>query len=279
MTQAQVIISEDLSGVGQVSLGVALPVLAALGFNCAVLPTAVLSTHTGGLGTPAVANLAAQIAPTLSHWQRLRLSPRGLLLGYLGQAALPVWQAALPAWREVKVRVIDPAMADGGHLYAGFDDHYVAGMRNLITQATVITPNATEAALLLGEPVAAAPVTAASAQALASRLAARFGVAVIVTGIALTDGTLGVAGQSAAGPAWLNRSRRMPGHFFGTGDLFAAVVCGALMQGTSLQAAATLGASMVARAIQHTDDGRLGLNFAAGLPWLMTRLKEESLHD
>lgn len=279
MTQAQVIISEDLSGVGQVSLGVALPVLAALGFNCAVLPTAVLSTHTGGLGTPVIADLAGQIAPTLAHWQRLKLTPRGLLLGYLGQAALPVWQAALPAWRAAKVRVIDPAMADGGTLYAGFDGQYVAGMRHLITQATVITPNATEAALLLGEPAAVAPVTAAAAQALAARLAARFAVAVIVTGIPLADGTLGVAGQSIGAPAWLNRSRRLPGHFFGTGDLFAAVVCGALMQGISLQAAATLGASMVARAIQHTDDGRLGLNFAAGLPWLMSRLEEEPLHD
>ncbi|WP_054664071.1 hypothetical protein [Lacticaseibacillus camelliae] len=81
MTQPQVIISEDLSGVGQVSLGVALPVLATLGFNCAVLPTAYLSTHTGGLGQPVVTSLAAQIAPTSAHWQTLPLQPQGVLLG------------------------------------------------------------------------------------------------------------------------------------------------------------------------------------------------------
>ena len=275
MTQPQVIISEDLSGVGQVSLGVALPVLAALGFNCAVLPTAYLSTHTGGLGQPVVTDLAAQIAPTSAHWQTLPLQPQGVLLGYLGKTALAAWQQVLPDWHAAPVRLLDPAMADGGRLYAGFDAAYVAAMRELIPQASGMTPNLTEAQLLLGQEPDLAPRSDEGAAELATQLVKTFGVQVLVTGIPLLDGSLAVAGcTDAAAPAWVNRNQRLPGHYFGTGDLFAAVVCAALMRGQTLQHAAILGANFVARAIQQTDDPRLGLNFAAGLPWLSRELEE-----
>lgn len=274
MTQPQVIISEDLSGVGQVSLGVALPVLAALGFNCAVMPTAYLSTHTGGLGQPTTVSLAAQIAPTSAHWQTLPLRPQGVLLGYLGQAALPAWQQVLPDWQGAPVRLLDPAMADSGKLYSGFDDRYVAAMRELIPQASLITPNLTEAQLLLGQQQALAPRSDEAAAALAAQLTATFGVQTLVTGIPLTDGTLGVAGCTSGAAPWVNRNQRLAGHYFGTGDLFAAVVCGALMRGQTLQRAAILGASFVARAIQRTDEPRLGLNFAGSLPWLSRELEE-----
>lgn len=279
--QPGVIISQDLSGVGQVSLGVALPIIAAMGFNPYVLPTAVLSTHTGGLGQNTYTDLSATIAATLAHWQSLALTPTGLLLGYLGQAAAPVWHQALPQWQNIPLRVVDPVMADGGKLYHGFDESYVTLMRQLVAQATVITPNVTEAYLLLGEKQPPT-LTEAAAQQLAQRLAQRFGVTVVVTGIPLTADTLGVAGAASHESSWLLTTPMRPGHFFGTGDLFASVLTGALLYNRPLKQAAQLATHFLDQAISHTLDAgfdpRFGLAYANALPQLLIQLKEGHAH-
>jgi pyridoxine kinase len=274
--QPSVIISQDLSGIGQVSLGVALPLIAAMDFNPFSLPTALLSTHTGGLGKNTFLDLSAQMPAILTHWQTLGLQPDGLLLGYLGHNALAVWQSWLPRFHRVPVRVIDPVMADNGQLYHGFDAAYVKAMRTLVTQATVITPNPTEALLLLDEPLTPAPLTAATAKALAARVAARFEVTVVLTGAPLESGDLGVAGAGPGSPPWCLTTASLAGHYFGTGDIFASVLCGALLRGLGLQAASQLAMTFVSKAISATlaahRDVRFGVDYAAGLPWLLAQL-------
>lgn len=276
--QPSVIISQDLSGIGQVSLGVALPLIAAMDFNPFTLPTALLSTHTGGLGDNTYLDLSAQMPAILTHWQSLALQPAGLLLGYLGQKALAVWQTWLPQYQTVLVRVIDPVMADHGRLYQGFDEQYVAAMRTLVQHATVITPNPTEAALLLGETAPRKPLTIAAAQGLASRVATRFAVAVVLTGVALTTGELGVVGAQPQAPPWCLTTAKLAGHYFGTGDIFASVLCGAMLRGMALPAASRLAMTFVSKAITTTlasgSDGRLGVDYAAGLPWLLAQLPQ-----
>ncbi len=106
----------------------------------------------------------------LAHWQTLDLDPQAILLGYLGPKALKVWQTWLPKFKTVPLVVIDPVMGDNGQLYRGFDQNYVDAMQALITQANVITPNPTEAQLLLGESPNADALTPQVASQLAERL-------------------------------------------------------------------------------------------------------------
>ncbi len=270
-----VIISQDLSGVGQVSMTVALPLLTAMRQDCYVLPTALLSAHTGFAGST-FADLSPQMPGILTHWQQLGLAPDGLLLGYLGAPALAVWQQWLPQYHSLAVRVIDPVMADDGKLYRGFGPEYVAAMRDLVAQATVITPNPTEAQLLLDEPLRDKPWDEAAAKALAERVAERFGVAVVVTGVALDHGSIGVVGTDGA-QSWVLRHRRFAGHYFGTGDIFASVLCGALLSRRGLQEACDLAATFVTKAIISTlatvRDPRMGVDYVADLPWLIAQLQ------
>lgn len=274
--QPAILVSQDLSGIGQVALGAAIPVLVAMGYNPSILPTAVLSTHTGGLGNPVVADLAGKIAGTLTHWESLGIQWRGLQLGYLGSAAATVWQDWLPRLApQIPVRLIDPVLGDAGRLYRGFDTADIAVMRTLVTHATVITPNPTEAAFLLNRPVPE-QLTEAAAQELVLALVNRFKVATVMTGVPLSNGTTAVIGGTLGEETpWIQRTPTLPGHFFGTGDLFASVLVGALCTGRPLANSTAIAMTAVTQAIEATvaahRDPKLGVAISAALPFLTTK--------
>ena len=222
----KVLISQDLSCYGQVSLGVALPLLGASGFAPTILPTAVLSTHTGGFGANSYLDLADEMLNIIHHWQQLDLKFTAIYLGYLGKRALSVWlnhyqTLAIPS----TITLIDPVMGDNGRLYRGFDDDYVKEMQTLIKTATIVTPNFTEAAFLLNQPqLATSPPTIELAEKLARTLAEKYSIpTVVITGIDLAADQIGLVcyeqkpdrSQSFVQP-------KLAGNFFGTGDLFAS---------------------------------------------------------
>ena len=272
MADQSIIVSQDLCGAGAVSLGAALPILAALGLRPRVLPTALLSTHTG-IPDNTYLDLSGQIAPILRHWATVALNIGGLYLGYLGPQALAVWREQLPRLAALPLRVVDPAIADGGKLYCGLDADYVTGMRNLLAHATLVTPNVTEAQLLLGRKPTTKPVTAAAAQELAAAFFAQFQIPVVLTGIALTSGRIGVA-SAAQQTVQMQTTEALPGHYFGTGDMFASVLAGRLLQGRPLQTAIASAMDFIARAIAVTnqaaeaDNPLQDVNFGPVLPTL-----------
>ncbi|WP_125708427.1 pyridoxamine kinase [Lacticaseibacillus porcinae] len=274
--QAKVIISQDLSGVGQVSMGVALPLIAALGHDPLPLPTALLSAHTG-FANNTYFDLSAQMAEILTHWESLELDPQAILLGYLGKNALKVWQTWLPQFNDVPLVVIDPVMGDHGKLYRGFDDAYVQAMRALITHATVITPNPTEAQLLLGDELNAEPLTMKAARSLGTRLAQRFGVQVVLTGVTLVNDRVGVIVVDGDDLKWW-QTQRLSGHYFGTGDIFAAVLCGALLRGLTLGQASEIAVHFESRAIISTlamkADPKFGVAYTTEIPWLLEMISK-----
>lgn len=277
MTQpTKVLLSQDLSCVGQISLGVALPLFAALGFEACPLPTALLSTHTGGFGANTFHDLTPEMPKILTHWQQLDLSFQGLCLGYLGANALAVWQQWLPKFAATPLRLIDPVMADNGQFYTGFDQQYAQALGALLPQATVITPNITEAQLLLGQTPVLTDWTAAQAEQLAEKLSQQFQVAtVVLTGIPLGN-QVGVSTYQAGHTATVQQPRQ-PGHYFGTGDLFASVLGAALLRQQNLTTSVQLGMDFVAQAIAQTradqGDPRFGLHYQGALRKLMQTLK------
>ncbi|WP_125706590.1 PfkB family carbohydrate kinase [Lacticaseibacillus daqingensis] len=275
MTQRPaVLLSEDLSGVGGVSMTAALPLLTVLDVMPCALPTALLSTHTGGLGANTMLDLAPAMPGILTHWQTLDLAVQAVVIGYLSQPAMAVWRQWLPRV-QAPLRLVDPVMGDHGRLYRGFDAAAVASMRQLVQHATLITPNVTEAQALLDQPLTAGPWPVAQAQQLAAAVAARFGVAVVLTGVPLADGAQAVVGHTAAG-AFTHTLVPVPGDYFGTGDIFTSVLAGALVRGQALEAAVTLAETFIHKALVVTHrrrlDPRLGVAYAAALPWLLTQI-------
>jgi pyridoxine kinase len=253
VAEQSIIVSQDLCGAGTVSLGAAIPILTALELRPRVIPTALLSTHTG-VPDNTYLDLSNQIGPILAHWQTLPLAIGGLYLGYLGPNALTVWQEWLPRWQQLPLRLVDPAMADNGHLYRGLDDHYVAEMRKLITHASIVTPNITEAQLLLGQRPTVGTMTERAVQSLTQRLVTEFHVSVIITGITLPGGKTGVAWTDAAAKEptiWAVDT--LPGHYFGTGDIFASVLAGGLMRGKCVDDAIRVAMRFVGQAIDATN--------------------------
>ena len=171
----------DLPGFGRAGLAVIVPILSALGLQAVALPTAVLSTHTGGLGAPARLSSPGYGPAALAHYRRLGVRFDCIYSGYLsepGQALLV--EQAMEYWPEA-LKVVDPVMGDHGRLYSGLPGEMVPAMYALCSRADLILPNATEAALLLGDPLpgSAAPEYAAGAAERLTRLCPQ----VLLTGV------------------------------------------------------------------------------------------------
>lgn len=122
-----ILISEDISCLGQVSMTASLPVLAGFGFNPVVLPTAILSSHTGYLGNTFL-DMSTQLPEMLAQWRYLQLNFDAVYLGYLGHSALDFWLTNIAEFSKSLI-LLDPAMADHGKLYRGLDAVYVEKMR------------------------------------------------------------------------------------------------------------------------------------------------------
>ena len=164
----RVLAIHDLSGAGKCSLTVVLPVLSALGCAVSVLPTALLSTHTGGFRDPVYRDLTGDMLPWAEHWRREGACFDAVYSGFLGSAAqIEIVREIFGMFREVNpaVRiVVDPVMGDGGRLYKTYTKEMADGMARLCAAADLIVPNTTEAYYLLGEPYRAGPCGAAEAE-------------------------------------------------------------------------------------------------------------------
>ena len=262
----------DLPGFGRAALSVIVPVLSCLGVQAVALPTAVLSTHTGGLGTPAKLSNPGYGPAALAHYQRLGLRFDCIYSGYLAdptqaklvEQAFELWPRAL--------KVVDPVLGDGGRLYKGRGADMVPAMYNLCSKANLIVPNVTEAALLLGDPL---PGVGSSEQAAeqAARLT-RIAPQVVVTGVTgLSDGRcIGCVGAASGGQGYSVKTPLIPRMYHGTGDIFGAVLVGRILQGNVPQAAVQAAAAFVSECIRQTPEGtdeRLGVWLEAALPKLM----------
>ena len=218
---------QDLSCLGKCSLTVALPVLSAMGCACSVLPTAVLSTHTA-FPDPTCRSLTQDILPTAEHWKSIGAAFDAISVGYLAdpEQAEKVVQV-LELFGDTVI--LDPVMGDHGKLYSRQTPDHVTAMGKLCRKAKYVLPNVTEAALLTGLPYRE-QVDAVYLRELAAGLM-DFGVeGAVITGFLWDDAHTGFFGTDLQG-SFSYRAPRIPKHFHGTGDLFAAVFTGGLLAG------------------------------------------------
>lgn len=264
----------DLSCYGRCSLAVILPVLSVMGVQCCPLPGTVLSTHTGGFGPVARTDLTGQVTGTLRHWEQLGLSFDGIYTGYMATTE-QIRQAMEAVERLSGSRtqvVVDPVLGDHGRLYASMTEEMAQAMGELCAQAQVITPNLTEAAILLG--LSPDALLDRRGVELAVELSGQGQRSVVVTGITPEPGYTGAVWfDHTTGTSGTTVAVRAPGEYPGTGDLFAAVLTGSLMMGESLERGVSRAAHFIARCASYTaalgTDAREGVLFEPLLPLLL----------
>lgn len=271
---------QDISCFGRCSLTVALPLLSAAGIETCAIPTAVLSTHTGGFTGYTYRDLSSDIPAVAAHWQSLGLQFDTVYTGYLGSfEQLRMVEAFLDTFAPQGVlKVVDPAMADNGRLYGGFADDFPKGMAALCGKADVIVPNLTEAAFMLGEPFSE-QYTKDEIEALVRRLAKLGCRQVVLTGVSFEAGTLGAAAYDRETDRVTYCFRpRIDRMYHGTGDVFASVLTAALTRGFSLEKATETAVEFTVGCIAHTaeiaPETNYGVNFEQEIPRLLELLKD-----
>jgi len=245
----------DLSGFGRCSLTVALPILSAMGAQCCPLPTAFLSTHTGGFTGFTFLDMTDEIPKITAHWKSLGLQFDALYSGFLGsERQIGLVEEFISAFRAPgTVVVIDPVMGDHGRAYQTYTPAMCAGMVRLAELADVITPNLTEAAFLLGEIPENLKTDEAGLRGITERLSLNGRRSVVLTGASLTPGQTGaLCFDAGTGRTSAVQTAYIAHEFHGTGDVFASVLTGALVRGDSLTEAARQAAEFVRACAERT---------------------------
>lgn len=231
----------DMSGFGRCSLTVAIPILSAMGIQCCPLPTAFLSTHTGGFEGFTFLDMTDEMPKISAHWRDLGLNFQAIYSGFLGSARqIRIVENFIADFREPDTLVVvDPVMGDHGRVYQTYTPAMCEGTAQLARHADVITPNLTEAALLLGISYEELPLGEAGCREIVERLSMEGTRSVVLTGASTAEGQIGaMCYDKKTGRTEAAQARRVPREFHGTGDVFASVLTGALVQGRSLLEAA-----------------------------------------
>lgn len=259
---------------GQCSMTVALPILSACGHETCILPTALLSTHTGGFGKPAVTHFDSVLNEMWQHWKQNDITFDAVLVGYLGSVAAV--ETADKIISEMLapdgISIVDPAMADHGKLYSGFNEAYAKAMGSLCRKADIIIPNITEAALLSGN----AFREELREGYIADLLNGLDHPCVILTGVGYREGETGVIIREGEKQQYYAHPR-IGKSYHGTGDMFAACFTGALMQEKTLYESVKIAADYTCKCIENTARNPAhwyGVKFESALPDLIQMLQK-----
>jgi pyridoxine kinase len=269
----------DISCVGRCSLTVALPILSAAGMDSSVLPTAVLSTHTGGFEGYTFRDLSDDIQPISAHWQSLNLGFDALYSGFLGSfEQIDLLKDLFDTFKTPdNLIMVDPVMGDHGKMYPIFEPAMADGMASLCAKADIIVPNLTEASLMLHEDYVGSGYDETYIKGLLQRLSGLGADLVVLTGVSYEPGKLGAASYdrksdavSYACAGWV------PGYFHGSGDVFSSALLSALMHDFSLERSIEIAVRFTFRSIQLTvelgQERRYGICFERALPELIKLL-------
>jgi pyridoxine kinase len=278
--QKRVLAIHDISCFGRCSLTVALPIISASGVECTVIPTAVLSTHTGGFTGFTYRDLTEDIRPIVDHWVKLGLKFDAIYTGFLGSfEQIGIVSETFDRIGKDAFIVVDPVMADNGKLYAIFPKDFPQGMRKLCSKADLILPNITEATLMLGEKYVEGPYTREYIEGLLGRLATIGAKKVILTGVFFEPTKLGAAAyDSETGEISYHFRDTIPGYYHGTGDVFGSAAVAALTNGCSLaranQIAVDFTVGSIIRTYEAKTDIRFGVNFEQGLAAMTEEIRK-----
>ena len=267
----RVIALHDMSSFGRCALSVIMPVLSVMRAQVCAVPTALHSTHTGGFDEFYFEETTRFMQQTLRHFQKLGLHFDAVYSGFLGnEDQIDVVEEYLRAYPRA-IRLVDPVMGDDGKLYATCTPRLCARMRRLTEQADMITPNLTEAALLLDEPYCPAPEEE-TLREWVRRLSNGGQRSVVITGALKDGGVQNVGFDRVNGEYFTVRSDLLHAEFPGTGDIFASVLLGAALRGAPFSVCVKEAAAFVCECIRITQatpqERRNGVSLEFALDWL-----------
>jgi len=265
----------DLSGFGRCSLTVVMPTVSAMGVQCCPLPTAYLSTHTGGFEGNTFLDMTEDMAAAMAHWESLQLRFDAVYTGFMGRAEQMVYAADFIKNSRARgaLAIVDPVMGDHGRLYRTYTKEMCAAMIALADEADVIVPNRTEAAILLGTDYDSLGEDRSAVAQMVSALSKGGRRSVVLTGVSLEEGMTGAFCYDRDSGKCAYTSAPFVGRaFHGTGDLFASVLSAALVKGESLFDASQKAADFVRLCAEHTAPqnipAREGIDFEPMLRFL-----------
>ena len=275
MAYKKILTIQDISCVGQCSLTVALPIISACGVETCVLPSAVLSTHTAGFTGYTFRDLTEDMPAIKEHWMKEKILFDCVYTGYLGSTKQIEYVADIfeATKSQSGLLIVDPAMADNGKLYPGFDKIFVEAMKKLCAKADYIIPNMTEACFLTGIDYQT-EYDEAYVQKIIAALQNMGCKNIIFTGISYREGYTGII-VCNDGKQEYYEHEMLPNSCHGTGDIYASAFVGALMRGKEAYDAARIAADYTVECIKATaeeDNHWYGAKFEPVLGKLISAL-------
>ncbi|MBR3812012.1 MAG: pyridoxamine kinase [Agathobacter sp.] len=274
----RIVTIQDISCVGKCSLTVALPIISAMGIETAILPTAVLSTHTM-FQNFTCKDLSDQVTPISEHWKKERISFDAVYTGYLASfEQIDLMKNFFEDFStSSNILFVDPAMADNGKLYPAFDEAFAKHMATLCAKADIIVPNITEACFMTGTEYKA-EYTEDYVKELLLKLCDLGAKISILTGVSFKEGKTGVMGyEKETGEFSYYEHEKLPVSYHGTGDIFSSTCIGAMANGMEWQEAVKVAADYTTECIRLTleDPSKpwYGVNFEQAIPYLIERMK------
>lgn len=273
MDYRRILTVQDISCLGQCSLTVALPIISACGVEACVLPSALLSTHTGGFTGYTCLDLTDEMRKIVAHFKSLGTKFDAVYTGYLADSAQMDVVRSIIREGLSDFLIVDPVMGDNGKLYPAFDMNFVEQMRSLCREADIILPNITEASLLTGVEYKES-YDEQYIRKLTSGIL-KLGVkTVVMTGVSYDENSTGIA-VCSEGKYFYYPHKRIARSCHGTGDVYASTFTGALMRGKSVNEAAVIAADYTLDCIESTIDDPshwYGVKFEKCLAGLAQRL-------
>lgn len=275
MSYNRVLTIQDISCMGQCSLTVALPILSACGQETVILPSAVLSTHTGGFTGFTFRDLTDDIPNIQKHWQSEGIKFDAVYTGYLGSLKQIDYVADIfdTMGKESFIKVVDPAMADNGKLYSIFDLEYAEAMAKLCTKADIVLPNMTEACFMTGIKYKE-KYDEVYVKEVLDGLRSKGMKTIVMTGVSYDDESTGVLIYEDD-KIFYYRHKKLAKSSHGTGDIFASAFVGSYLSGKTLLEAAEIAANFVLEAMINTqgDDSHwYGVKFEPAIKDLVNNL-------
>ena len=252
---SRIVSVQDISCVGQCSLTVALPILSAKGIECSILPSGILSTHTGGFSGFSFLDLTDEMTKIIEHWEKEKLTFDAIYTGYIGDVRqFDIIRDLRKLLNPGGKLYVDPAMADQGKLYLALSEDIVDGMRGIIAEADMIMPNLTEACFLIGREYKE-EFSKSEIRDLIESLSKLGPSTVILTGVSYEEGKIGAVAFDRTTNEWTEYfADKVTQSYPGTGDIFSSILVADLINGLSLYDTLKDACEFIVKSIKNTLD-------------------------
>ena len=272
--QKRIALVNDITGFGRCSVAVELPLISALKVQACVLPTAILSVHTG-FASHYIDDFTSRMRPYMENWRENKLDFDGICTGFLGSAEqIGIVLDFIEMFKGENTRImVDPVMGDYGRLYSSYTKAMCAEMRRLLTSASLVTPNLTEVCELLDIPYPeSGSVSDEQLGNMAQALSDKGPEQVVITGLSQGEEIRNFVYERGTKPL-IVRVPKVGGDRSGTGDAFAAIVAASLVRGETLAQAVQKAVDFIRRVLAYTVELDLPWNYGLAFEEYLTELK------